>query len=77
MTCLDGRLQKLSALVSVFTKEPDLAVLNKALDAASALPRLDACSDARALGALVPMPDDPVERRSVDDLRYPFGLPRS
>ena len=28
MTCLDGRLQKLSALVSVFTKEPDLAVLN-------------------------------------------------
>ncbi|HVE83043.1 MAG TPA: tetratricopeptide repeat protein, partial [Myxococcales bacterium] len=57
--CLERRRAELSALVAQLGSEPGADILNRALEAAYALPRLDACANRDALLAAVPLPSDP------------------
>jgi serine/threonine-protein kinase len=59
MACLDRRLFEMKATVDALSRSTDREAVSRAIDAASQLTRLDACSDARALEALVPPPEDP------------------
>ena len=68
MSCLDDRRLELGALTELFAAAPDVAVLDKAIDAAYGLPNLAACADVANLQALVPLPDAPELRARVDSL---------
>ena len=59
MACLDRRLGELAALIDALGAEPDPALMDRALDAAAALPALDACADADGLLSVTPRPRDP------------------
>ncbi len=68
MACLDRRLGEMGALVDLLIDgEPsDLA---KSAQAAGRLGSLVTCADARALTAVVPLPEDEATRRKVEVLR--------
>jgi tetratricopeptide (TPR) repeat protein len=66
MLCLDRRLTAFAALVEVLSRRVDGALLDRAVDATSALPPLAACADAEALRADVPPPSDPTVRARVE-----------
>ena len=68
MTCLDGRLKDLAALGRVLATA-DAKVVQRAADAAAALPSLAACSDASALESRAAPPDDPQVRARVDAMQ--------
>jgi len=68
MTCLDGRLKDLAALARVLATA-DAKVVQRASDAAAALPSLAGCSDATALESRAAPPDDPQVRARVDALQ--------
>jgi hypothetical protein len=68
MACLAERRSRVQALTDVFVKA-DGTVVENAVAATSALPRLERCSDARALRAVVPPPEDEPTRARVDALR--------
>ncbi|MGA9522011.1 MAG: tetratricopeptide repeat protein, partial [Myxococcaceae bacterium] len=68
MQCLDWRLHSLSALTSVYA-QADAEMVDQAVKAAHALPRLKACADVQALRAPVPPPEDAATREKVEALR--------
>jgi len=68
MACLNERLGNLRALTDVFANADD-GVVQNAVSAAGALPRLDGCADIAALRAVVKPPQDPVTARRVDEQR--------
>jgi tetratricopeptide (TPR) repeat protein/predicted Ser/Thr protein kinase len=68
MTCLDGRRLALSALTNVLVTA-DRGVVERAVDAARALPTLDRCADREQLEAVVEPPRDEATRERVEDLR--------
>ena len=68
MACLDQRRDDLDALVRELTASRP-GVIDKAVEAAAKLPPLAACTDARALQAVVPPPADPIARASVEAAR--------
>ncbi|HVE84281.1 MAG TPA: serine/threonine-protein kinase [Myxococcales bacterium] len=76
LSCLDRRLESLSALVAVL-RAADAAVAQKAIDATAGLPSLDACADLAALTALVPPPQDAAVRAKVEDLRKRLARPKA
>ncbi len=63
MVCLERRLKHLGSLTAVLA-QPDSPV-DKALDAALALPTVAACADTDALLAVAPLPQDPTARQHV------------
>jgi tetratricopeptide (TPR) repeat protein len=68
MACLDQRRQLLAATVSVLVAA-DADIVDKAVQAAQALPQIDACADVASLLAQAPPPDDPAMREQVRGLR--------
>jgi eukaryotic-like serine/threonine-protein kinase len=67
MTCLDRRLQQVSALTRLFSTA-DLKIVEKSVDATNGLPGIDNCADIEALTSPVPRPDDPAARRSLEEV---------
>lgn len=65
MLCLDRRLAELKSLSDLLATA-DAQVVEKAVEAASALPSLDGCADAAALAADVPRPTEPEARAALD-----------
>ncbi len=68
MFCLDQRMQEVDATVGLFA-QADAQVVEKALNAVSALPRIETCADREALTAKVPPPRDPELRARVEAVR--------
>lgn len=67
MVCLDRRRKDLGALASLLT-EADAKVVEKAVDAASALPSLQPCQDIATLAEQPPLPADPAKKTAVEQL---------
>jgi serine/threonine protein kinase/tetratricopeptide (TPR) repeat protein len=67
MACLDRRRDELGALARALTAAP--APVDQAVDAALALPDLDACADREALLAALPLPAAPAARAAIEELR--------
>jgi serine/threonine-protein kinase len=68
-SCLERRRSQLRALTELLSQGPDPAIVSKAVPAVLGLPPLEYCSDAKALTAAVPPPEDPVVRAKVDTLQ--------
>ena len=68
MSCLDGRRQRFDALVHLLL-DADADIVDNAVEAALALPDLQACADAGALRLRAPLPDDEGTRLQIDDIR--------
>jgi len=68
MACLDERRAALQALVGVLVAA-DAAVVEKAVQAVSELPRLEPCADSGYLQARVRPPDDPAAALQVEATR--------
>ena len=68
MGCLRGRREEVASLVDELAQADEAAVRN-AVEAVSALDRLDRCEDLEVLAARVRPPRDPVVRQRVDALR--------
>lgn len=68
MGCLDGRLEDLSALTDLF-EAPDAKLVEKAVQAAWALPPVETCADLDALLARVPPPEGAAARQRVERTR--------
>lgn len=68
MACLRGRRAEVASLVEEFT-HADGAVVRNAVEAVSALGRLDRCEDLEALAARVRPPEEEHIRERVDELR--------
>jgi len=68
MSCLDGRLEDLAALADLF-EAPDAKTVEKAVQAAWALPPVAACADLDALLARVPPPEGAAARERVERVR--------
>jgi serine/threonine protein kinase len=67
MRCLDGQLDEIAALITVFSTADD-AVVENAVEAVHALPAVDACADGPALYARVKPPKERAVRDAVDRL---------
>jgi len=67
--CLERRRTELSALVALLAGGPGVEVMNGAVEAAYALPSLDACADQDALLSAVPLPSDPAAVSRIDAAR--------
>ncbi|WNG52133.1 serine/threonine protein kinase [Archangium minus] len=67
MMCLDERLEEVKALGTFFTRA-DKGVVERAVEAARALPPLSRCADLRALSEKVPPPTEPAIRAKVEAL---------
>ncbi len=65
-SCLERRRSQLRALTELLSRTPDPALVGRAVQAVQALPPLEYCSDARALTAAVPPPEDPAVRAKVE-----------
>jgi eukaryotic-like serine/threonine-protein kinase len=65
MLCLDQRLEEVRALTALFTRA-DAQVVEKAVQAAAGLGRLERCADVQALTARVPLPADRRLRARVE-----------
>jgi hypothetical protein len=76
MTCLEDRRAALAALGDVLATADRLAVAS-AVDAAAALPAVEACGDVKLLRAEGEPPRDPATRARVDDLRRRAAAARS
>ena len=68
MRCLDGRRQRMSALVDLLA-DADEEVLRNASNAADALPPLSTCADAELMARQVAPPDDAQALARVETLR--------
>jgi tetratricopeptide (TPR) repeat protein/predicted Ser/Thr protein kinase len=67
--CLDRRLGQLRAVSEVLAEKPDVEVLDRAVQASSALTPIASCADTEALSARVPPPEDPALRARVAAIR--------
>jgi tetratricopeptide (TPR) repeat protein len=67
MVCLERRRQNLGALASLLT-EADGAVVERAVDAAAALPALEPCQDIASLAEQPPLPADATLRSTIERL---------
>ncbi|WP_224363303.1 tetratricopeptide repeat protein [Hyalangium versicolor] len=67
MVCLDRRRKDLGALTSLLS-EADAKVVERAVDAAAALPSLQPCQDIASLAEQPPLPADPTLRASIEKL---------
>lgn len=67
MVCLDRRKKDLAALASTLT-EADGKVVERAVEAAAALPSLQPCEDITSLAEQAPLPADPQLRSTIDQL---------
>ncbi len=76
MECLSERLEEVRAQVDVFA-QADAKGVEKAVQAARALPRLEGCSDAAALRAPLRPPSDPAIRGRVDAVRSGLAAARA
>jgi tetratricopeptide (TPR) repeat protein len=65
MACLSTRLKEVGSLTALFTSA-DKALVKQSVDAALGLSSLHACADIAALTGVVPLPEDPAERREAD-----------
>jgi len=74
--CLDRRLQSMKALVSVLREDPADTV-NRAAQAAHALPTMESCFDLQSLLSKVPLPEDPVLRKKVHVLQAAISHARA
>jgi eukaryotic-like serine/threonine-protein kinase len=72
MACLDRDRAQLAEIAARLAR-PDRALVNAAVDAATALPDPDACADARRLALEVAPPADDATRRAVADLGAELG----
>jgi len=68
-SCLERRRSQLRALTELLSQAPDRELVDKAVQAAQALPPLAYCADAKALTAAVPPPEDPAVREKVEALQ--------
>jgi hypothetical protein len=68
MACLDRWLDEFGATVSAIEQAGDPAALDRASRAVPALSPLAACADVRALGEILPLPDDLVRRTTASVL---------
>jgi tetratricopeptide (TPR) repeat protein len=66
--CLERRRESLRAAVDLML-QADRAVLEKAPEAAHALPGLQRCADREALSNLAPLPEDPAVRQKLSALQ--------
>ena len=66
MRCLDRRRGELADRTAALAEAGDPRAVDRALVAAHQLGALSACSDAEALQAARPPPDDPVQRREAE-----------
>ncbi|HZS37295.1 MAG TPA: serine/threonine-protein kinase, partial [Polyangia bacterium] len=69
MACLERRRATLSALTDEWSRGVDAEALANAIHAASALPPVDECADARALTERVPAPRDAAALAAIDAAR--------
>lgn len=69
MGCLERRRDELRALVEQLVTKPDAARVAAAVAAVAHLPPIAACADREALTAVVPLPDDPMQRAAIDKAR--------
>jgi tetratricopeptide (TPR) repeat protein/predicted Ser/Thr protein kinase len=67
MVCLDRRRKDLGALTGLLT-EADGKMVEKAVDAASALPSLQPCQDIASLAEQPPLPADPAKKAVIEQL---------
>ncbi|MFL5349659.1 MAG: tetratricopeptide repeat protein [Hyalangium sp.] len=67
MVCLDRRRQDLGALANLLA-EADAKVVERAVDAAAALPSLQPCQDIASLAEQPPLPADPALRSTIEKL---------
>ncbi|WP_225409994.1 serine/threonine-protein kinase [Stigmatella hybrida] len=67
MVCLDRRRRDFRALVGLLT-EADAKVVERSVDAAAALPSLQACQDIESLTEQTPLPEDPARRATIERL---------
>jgi tetratricopeptide (TPR) repeat protein len=67
MVCLERRRQDLSAVASLMT-EADGKVVERAVEAAAALPSLLPCQDIASLAEQTPLPADPKLRATIEQL---------
>jgi serine/threonine-protein kinase len=68
MRCLDRRRAALAATTELWTSPISGDVVDRAIDAARALPALDRCADVDALSRAVPPPESADDRRRADEL---------
>ncbi|NVB80261.1 MAG: serine/threonine protein kinase [Kofleriaceae bacterium] len=76
MDCLRRRLNDVRAIVDVFAVA-DADLVSRAAEVANGLPPIDACADANALRAPVPVPADPKTRSRVDTALRTLGNVRA
>ncbi|MDY7230958.1 serine/threonine-protein kinase [Hyalangium rubrum] len=67
MVCLERRRKDLGALTGVLS-EADAQVVERAVEAVSALPSLQPCQDIASLAEQPPLPADPAVRASIEKL---------
>jgi eukaryotic-like serine/threonine-protein kinase len=67
MVCLERRRRDFRALVGLLT-EADAKVVERSVDAAAALPSLQACQDIESLAEQSPLPGDPARRATIERL---------
>jgi len=68
MACLDRRGLEITALVDVLATSPEQALVDRAVQAAQALPSARACADGASLLGALPPPAEPGMRAQVDAL---------
>jgi tetratricopeptide (TPR) repeat protein len=66
VTCLDERLVALDSALGVLSGQPTAEVVDRAIQVADNLPKLDDCADSARLAALMPEPTDPTRRAAID-----------
>jgi serine/threonine protein kinase len=66
VACLDRRQTELGAVLGVLTKDPDLDVVERALDLVGGLPDLGPCSDSESLRSRTAAPDDATAAAEID-----------
>ncbi|WP_224369080.1 serine/threonine-protein kinase [Hyalangium versicolor] len=76
MVCLERRRKSLSALVGLLTGAEG-RVVERSVDAASALPRLEDCRDIESLAEQPALPTDPARRAAVEQLGEPLAQVRA
>ncbi len=72
MQCLEQRLAELQAQIELFANHADGEMVDRAVQAMSALRRIDTCADTESLTAKVPLPADPKARERIESLRKRF-----